>query len=514
MKKINWGIIGAGNIASSFVKALAENPDAALYAVASRDKDRAGSFARRYGFSKVYAGADAYVDLCTDKKIDAVYIATPHTNHAELSLHALKAGNAVLCEKPAAVNAAQLQSVLEYSASHKVFYMEAMWMKFNPAVRRALESLRGGVVGQLLEIKADFYINVPYDINHRLYNPLLAGGALLDTGIYPVTFAMLAASCVNKEAGFYEGAVLPPSRILSSLRKAPSGVDMRNALSAEWDLPSGMLCARLCSGNDIEGRNFFNDALLCGTKGKIILRDFWRAEEVEYYDEKNNLIKKEQYPFRVNGYEYEIEEMHRCMREGLCESPFHRHRDTVCVMRTLDGIRSQWGLIYPCESGSVSAAGKKAEAGSEKGGISLYSDGACSGNPGPGGWAAVILHKGKIITAQGGEKPTTNNRMELSGAIGALEKLFTIPEAKNEKIGFYIDSQYVKNGITSWIHTWKQNGWRTSDKKPVKNKDLWEKLDLYTQQFKIQWCWVKGHAGNTYNELCDRLAVEERDKRS
>lgn len=119
-----------------------------------------------------------------------------------------------------------------------------------------------------------------------------------------------------------------------------------------------------------------------------------------------------------------------------------------------------------------------------------------------------------MITAQGGEDMTTNNRMELSGAIGALEALFSVPEAKNEKIVFYIDSQYVKNGITSWIHTWKQNGWRTSDKKPVKNKDLWEKLDLYTAQFKIEWRWVKGHAGCEYNELCDKIAVQERDKRA
>ncbi len=536
MKKINWGIIGAGNIASSFVKALAENSDAVLYAVASRDKSRAASFARLYGFSEVYGGkffigASPYERICADKKVDAVYIATPHTNHAELSLRALKAGKAVLCEKPAAVNAAQLQSVLDYSASHKVFYMEALWMKFNPAVRRALEAVRGGAVGRLLNIQADFCINVPYDINHRLYNPLLAGGALLDTGIYPLTFAMLAAaaaSCIGTgvQSRYDEGDVLPPQHFTSLMRKAPSGVDIWSTVLAEWDLPSGALSARLSCGNDIEGRNFFNDAVLCGTKGKIILRNFWCAEEVEYYDERNNLVKKEQYPFRINGYEYEIEETHRCIANGLYESPLHTHAHTEAVIKTLDKIRSQWGLVYPCESAAsentgsrtagsgVSEAEKKDGQDTKKGGISLYSDGACSGNPGPGGWGAVILYNGKMITAQGGEKPTTNNRMELSGAIGALEALFSVPEAKNEKIVFYIDSQYVKNGITNWIHTWKQNGWRTSDKKPVKNKDLWEKLDLYTQQFKIEWRWVKGHAGCEYNELCDKIAVEERDKRA
>ena len=530
MKKINWGIIGAGNVASSFVKALAENPDAVLYAVASRDKRRADSFARLYGFAEVYAGNTAYTELCADKKIDAVYIATHHTNHAELSLCALKAGKAVLCEKPAAVNAAQLQNVLDYSASHKVFYMEAMWMKFNPALRRAIEALRGGAVGRLLNIQADFCINVPYDINHRLYNPLLAGGALLDTGIYPLTCAMLAAAaafCIDRgvQSRYNEGDVLPPSHLTSLMRKAPSGVDIWSTVLPEWHLPLGELSARLSCGNDIEGRNLFNDAVLCGTKGKIMLRNFWRAEEIEYYDEKNNLVKKEQYPFAVNGYECEIEETHRCIKNRLYESPFHSHAHTKAVIKTLDNIRSQWGLVYPfeteqedkraagVESGVATSVPKDVQ-GAKKSGISLYSDGACSGNPGPGGWGAVILRNGKMITTQGGEDMTTNNRMELSGAIGALEALFSVPEAKNEKIVFYIDSQYVKNGITSWIHTWKQNGWRTSDKKPVKNKDLWEKLDLYTAQFKIEWRWVKGHAGCEYNELCDKIAVQERDKRA
>ena len=528
MKKINWGIIGAGHIASSFVKALAADDKAVLYAVASRDKNRAESFTRVYGFAKSYAGADAYADLCSDKTVEAVYIATPHSNHAELSLMALKAGKAVLCEKPACVNAAELREVVEYSAEHRIFYMEALWMKFNPAVRRTFEAVRCGALGRLQGVQADFCIYVPYDIHHRLYNPLLAGGALLDTGIYPVSFAMLAAYAASNpltesvpsrdQYGLlpYEGRVSIPSRLLSLARKSPSGVDVWNSILAEWTVaPHYTLAARLSSGNDIEGRGFSNNALLWGTQGKIILRNFWCAQEIEYYDEKNNLLKKEQYPFRVNGYEYEIEEMHRCLENGLYESPLHSHKDTLKIITTLDTLRAQWNLTYPCEKTvsetECSATPYKAKKGT---GIRLYSDGACSGNPGPGGWAAVIYRDGEIITAQGGERPTTNNRMELSGAIGALEKLLSVPDARGKKITFYIDSQYVKNGISTWIHIWKQNGWKTSEKKPVKNKDLWEKLDLYTREFEIDWQWVKGHAGCTYNELCDTLAVAERNKRT
>ena len=141
-------------------------------------------------------------------------------------------------------------------------------------------------------------------------------------------------------------------------------------------------------------------------------------------------------------------------------------------------------------------------------GVTVYSDGACSGNPGPGGWGAVILYGGAERRLSGGEKLTTNNRMELFGAIGALSEILADRQLRSKKIIFFIDSQYVKNGISSWILKWKANGWKTADKKPVKNKDLWERLDACVSQLDVDWRWVKGHAGSTYNELCDRLAVE------
>lgn len=145
-------------------------------------------------------------------------------------------------------------------------------------------------------------------------------------------------------------------------------------------------------------------------------------------------------------------------------------------------------------------------------GVVVYTDGACSGNPGPGGWGAVILNGKEEIVCSGGESYTTNNRMELSAAIGILEKISTLDALRTKKITVYIDSQYVKNGISSWILKWKANGWKTADKKPVKNKDLWERLDACVSLLDIDWRWVKGHAGNTYNEMCDRLAVQESRK--
>ena len=144
--------------------------------------------------------------------------------------------------------------------------------------------------------------------------------------------------------------------------------------------------------------------------------------------------------------------------------------------------------------------------------LKIYTDGGCSGNPGPGGWAYVMVirtFQGEQLIAQnkGGDKDTTNNKMELTAvieALRALKRMNTVPH----QAAVYTDSQYVQKGITEWIRTWKSNSWRTSDKKPVKNKELWVELDALAAEFKLQWEWVKGHAGNLYNEMCDAMTQE------
>ncbi len=144
--------------------------------------------------------------------------------------------------------------------------------------------------------------------------------------------------------------------------------------------------------------------------------------------------------------------------------------------------------------------------------IVIYTDGACSGNPGPGGWGCVVLADGKEYTSSGGEQATTNNRMELCAAIAALSTVMQNPDWQQRPVKVNIDSQYVKNGITTWIKSWKAKGWRTAEKKPVKNRDLWETLDSFNNQLNVTWNWVKGHSGIKYNELCDKLATSEVEK--
>lgn len=146
--------------------------------------------------------------------------------------------------------------------------------------------------------------------------------------------------------------------------------------------------------------------------------------------------------------------------------------------------------------------------------ITIYTDGGCSGNPGPGGWGVVVIADGIAKQLSGGDAHTTNNRMELTAAISALSIVKNTPSFAGRKISVHIDSQYVKNGITVWIKGWKAKGWKTADKKPVKNQDLWQLLDELNCSLDVNWNWVKGHSGVEYNEICDQLCQKEIKKYS
>ena len=141
--------------------------------------------------------------------------------------------------------------------------------------------------------------------------------------------------------------------------------------------------------------------------------------------------------------------------------------------------------------------------------VTIYTDGACSGNPGKGGWGAILINAKETKYMSGSKQLTTNNQMELTATIEALKAIL-----KPSNIALYTDSQYVKNGITSWIFNWKKNGWKTANKKPVANKDLWIELEKYVDFHSVNWFWVKGHSGDHYNEIADELAVKAMNDRS
>ena len=508
MEKINWGIIGTGNIAHSVLPALQSLEKANVVACAARKLEKAHEFAAEFKIQKAYG---SYDELLSDDEVQIVYIATPHMNHFELSKKALECGKAVVVEKPSCVNKYQLLELLGLSRKKNLFFMEAMWTRFQPAYKRVLELVSSRKVGAIKGFYADFCIDVPYKPGSRLYEMSLAGGALLDVTIYPLMYAL---SLIN----FDKSKIL---EVKSLCRKTETGVDASDSISIRF----ADFSATLTGSIDTECGQHFKSARIIGENGVIHVPHFWYSEEINVLDKSGAITEKEKYPFDVNGYEYEFAEAMKCFEAGEIESQIHPHKDSLLLLEMMDGIRGQWKLVYPFEAGIKAAAPEKEEkpvqeetiSATEKSSvvsnneivenITIYTDGACSGNPGRGGFGAVILAGSKEYKLSGGEKLTTNNRMELMAAIEALEMVTENPLWKNANITLISDSQYVKNGIQSWIYAWKKNGWRTANKEPVKNKDLWLELDEISSMLNISWQWVKGHAGNKYNEICDSLAV-------
>lgn len=327
MKKYRWGVIGTGRIARTFCEALRGCENAELYAVGSRTRERAKSFASEFGFAKSYG---SYRELAEDGDIDVVYIATPMSSHYGDALLCIENGRNVLCEKSAALNCGQLSEMLAAAKAHGVFFMEAMWMKCRPTYLKALEWVREGRIGKVEYIKADFCNIVQYDRSDRLFAPECGGGALLDLAVYPLTL-------VSDFAGN------DPESIESFAHIGGDGVDLSNSITLKYPGCN----AATSSGFEIPNRN---NAVISGEKGLILFGDwFFCTSEVTLYDRSGVELERSVIPNEINGYEYEIREVHRCLAEGLKESPLVPHSSTTAVMRIMDECRRQWGMKYPEE---------------------------------------------------------------------------------------------------------------------------------------------------------------------
>ncbi len=327
MKKIRWGIIGTGSIATTFASALTSMDDSSLDGVASRNDNRAKEFAKRFNIAKSYGD---YVELVSDPDIDVIYIAVPHTEHKRIAKLCIMNNKAVLCEKPFTINSRDTEELISLAKKHDVFLMEAMWTKFLPANLRVKQWIKEGGIGKILHIKATFGFYADYDPNSRLYNLSLGGGALLDVGVYPISYTSFL---LNKT----------PDRIVSSAVIGKSGVDEQNVVVLQYK--EGVLADLSSSISAVTG----HDALIVGEKGIIKVEKFWMADTARLYDNKLKCLDEFNEPFRANGYEYEAAEVNRCLREGLKMSPLNPLSDTLTNMRIMDEIRRQWGLIYPGE---------------------------------------------------------------------------------------------------------------------------------------------------------------------
>ncbi len=309
-----WGIIGTGKIATKMADTFAEMDDAELVGVASRSPERAGEFAARNG-CRAYPSIE---EMVGSGAVDAVYVASTNDHHLDDTLAAIETGIPVLCEKSVAVDADDAAVMVERARSAGVFLMEAMWMRFQPFWETVDRVIGRGDIGEVLAVDAALgFVNKP-DLASRLFDPLRGGGALLDLGIYPASFAYFVAGPV--EAVSAEGV------------PAPTGVDGSVAfVFRHRDVVSSMSCSLLA---DLPNR-----AVISGSDGRLELdAPFHHTSRVTRW-RSGRLLEEFDVSYPGSGYRFEVEEVHRCLRQGLTESPLHPLDDTLALMRLLDRIR-------------------------------------------------------------------------------------------------------------------------------------------------------------------------------
>ena len=327
MDKIRWGIIGTGKIARTFAEAINGTEDAELYAVASRTAEKAEKFAKENGSLKAYG---SYRELAEDENVDVVYIATPMASHYDDALLCIEKGRNVLCEKSLSLNTEMTKEIIDRAKEKNVFFMEAMWMKCRPVYLKVLEWINSGKIGRPNFIKADFSNYIPYDKNDRLFRADCGGGALLDLGVYPLTFA-------HAIFGY-------PDEIISEAEISSDGVDINNTILLKYS------DGRFVSADNGFRLQLSNNSMVSGTEGFITLGNWFHCtSEALLYDNNAQVTEKFICEPEINGYEYEIREVHECLRKDLKESALVPHEGTIEIMKIMDECRKQWGMKFPQE---------------------------------------------------------------------------------------------------------------------------------------------------------------------
>ncbi len=328
-QRVRWGILATGGIAATFAADLVDLPDAELVAVASRSQASADAFAERFGIGRAYGDWDS---LAADEDIDVVYVATPHSAHRAAAGLCLEAGRNVLCEKPFTLNLREAEELVALARDRGRFLMEAMWMYCNPMVRRLKALVDDGAIGEVRSVSADFGIAGPFPASHRLRDPAQGGGALLDLGVYPVSFAQLLLG--------------EPSDITARAALSDEGVDLQTGAVLSWE--SGALASVHCS---IVGGTA-TAASVTGSQGRIdIPHGFFFPDHFVLHrdgrDPEKFLADSADGP--RTSMRHEAIEVMRALRAGETESPLVPLDGTLAVMRTLDAIRDRIGVRYPGE---------------------------------------------------------------------------------------------------------------------------------------------------------------------
>lgn len=326
MEKIRWGILGTGWIAGMMAEALSSLDDAEMIAVGSRTQESADKFADQWNIPNRHPSYEA---LTNDPEVDVIYIATPHPYHYENAKLCLNARKAVLCEKPFTLNEQTTQELVDLAREKQVFMMEAMWTRFLPAVVQARQWIAEGKIGEVRAVRANFFIDLDPKPEGRLLNPELGGGALLDLGVYPVSFASMVLGT--------------PKEIKSFAYLGETGVDEQVVMIFDYEGSKHAIlstCMHLTAPID---------AHIIGDKGVIrVHEDFFKTEGVTLTvngQEPAEAI----FPHHKNGYEYEAMEVMACMRAGKLESDIMTLDESIEIMRMMDTMRADWGLKYPHE---------------------------------------------------------------------------------------------------------------------------------------------------------------------
>lgn len=335
-EKIGWGILATGKIAHTFARDLALVHDGRLAAVGSRRPEAAATFAAEHGDADTRAHG-SYAELLADPAVDVVYVATPHALHLENARAAFEAGKHVLCEKPLTLRTSDAEEMVRLAATHDRFLMEAMWMACNPVIRALRAEIASGRFGRPRQLQAELGFRVDAPPGDRMMDPELGGGALLDMGIYPLTFAHL---------------MLGEAEELTAVASlAPTGIDHDVAIAGSY--PGGALATMNASMTSWSSRA----AAIATDLGRIVITDqFHQPERATFhpFSGGSNDDSELGEPVVVTGedaligrgYGNEIAEVQRCLREGLRESPLVPHAQTLTIMRQMDALRAQIGLRY------------------------------------------------------------------------------------------------------------------------------------------------------------------------
>lgn len=333
--KIRWGFLGAGAIIDRFIKGVRQFDDMEVVAVSSRTHETAKKMADKYNISEVLT----YDEMINRADIDVVYIAVPHTQHKELTVKALNAGKAVLCEKPAGINAAEWEEMVEAAKKNDVFLMEAAWTWFSPLIKSVQEVIRDGKIGEVRAVSSNFSFRNT-DLTSRLLDPERAGGGLLDTGVYNLHFQRMI---YGKTPSLITG-VASMDTDDDHLK-----IDEQAAYIAQYDKGElGMMCSAVRT-------DMIDTAYVYGTKGHIVIPVFWKP--TKYMLTIGDKTETIEIPvpqcvdgIEDEGYQFEIAHVNECIRAGKKESPVITFEITESVLKQCDELRKIWGLKYPQES--------------------------------------------------------------------------------------------------------------------------------------------------------------------